>query len=136
MGEGGGLLCLFWKSKKVPWFWEKGPDCIHLCVKFSIQNVVLKVSKEKNSKIFPCGAFFSCVFDEMFFKVPKFHKTTSALKNFWLRACNTRKRCDICSKLTIDVTLLSLLLTWNICHIFCKYLYYLLWTCICLLGKI
>ena len=27
---------LFWKSKKVPWFWKKGTDCIHLCVKFSI----------------------------------------------------------------------------------------------------
>ena len=73
---------LFWKSKKVLWFCRKGPDCIHLCVKFSIQNVVLRVSRRKNSKFFSCGAFFSCVFDE----VPKFHETSCALKNFWLRA--------------------------------------------------
>ena len=34
-GEGGrGLLCLFLKiGKKCPNFWEKCPDCGHLCVK-------------------------------------------------------------------------------------------------------
>ena len=29
----------------------------HLCVKFSIQNVVLGVYRRKNSEILPCGAF-------------------------------------------------------------------------------
>ena len=37
---------------------------------------------EKNSKISPCGAFFSCVFDEMFIEMPKFRETSPALKNF------------------------------------------------------
>ena len=76
----------FWKSKKVPGFWKKGPDCIHLCVKFSIQNVVLRISRTKKFQIFPCGASFSCVFDEVFIEVSKFHETSPVLKNFWLRA--------------------------------------------------
>ena len=53
-GEGGGgeaSPALFWNSKKCP-------DCVHLWVKFSIQNVVLKLSRRKNSNILPCGAFF------------------------------------------------------------------------------
>ena len=33
-------------------------DSVHLWVKISIQNVVLRVSRRKNSKIFPCGTFF------------------------------------------------------------------------------
>ena len=37
---------------------KKDPDCVHLWVKFSIQNVVLRVSGRKNSKIFPGGTFF------------------------------------------------------------------------------
>ena len=49
---------LFWKSRKVPWFWKKGPDCIHLCIIFSIQNVVLRVSREKNTKVYPVGSSF------------------------------------------------------------------------------
>ena len=40
---------LFWKSKKGPWFLKKGPDCVHLWVNFSIQDVVLRVSRRKNS---------------------------------------------------------------------------------------
>ena len=34
----------------------------------------LRVSWRKNSKMFPCVASFSCVFDEMFIEVPYFHK--------------------------------------------------------------
>ena len=88
-GRGGWEVfpTLSWKSKKVPWFWKKGPDCIHFCVIFSIQNVVLRVSRGEKCKSFPCEAFFSCVFVEMFIEVPKFHETYSALKNFLLRAC-------------------------------------------------
>ena len=40
--------------------------CVHFWVKFSIQNVVLRVSSRKISEMFPCRASFSCAFDEMF----------------------------------------------------------------------
>ena len=40
--------------------------CVHFWVKFSIQNVVLRVSSRKISEMFPCTASFSCAFDEMF----------------------------------------------------------------------
>ena len=41
---------LYWKSKKkCPNFGKKRPDCVHLWVKFSIQNVVLRVPRRKNS---------------------------------------------------------------------------------------
>ena len=56
--RGGGLPCPFWKSKKVPWFWKKGPNCVHPWAKSSIQNIVLRVSRRKSSKIFPAGPFF------------------------------------------------------------------------------
>ena len=48
---------------------KKGPDCAHLWVKFSIDNVVLRVSRRKSAKIFPCGVLFSYVFHEMFITV-------------------------------------------------------------------
>ena len=51
-------LLFFENRKKVHWFWKKGPNCVHPWVASSIQNLVLRVSREKNSKIFPCGAFF------------------------------------------------------------------------------
>ena len=63
-------LPFFENRKKCSDLGKNGPDFVHLWVKFSIRNVVLRVSKRKNSKIFPCGAFFSCVFNEMFIKVP------------------------------------------------------------------
>ena len=58
----------FKNRKKVPRFWKKGPNCVHPWVESSIQNVVLRVSRGKSSKIFSCGAFF-CVFDEKFIRV-------------------------------------------------------------------
>ena len=69
--EGGGRppLPYFENRKKVPWFCKKCPDCVHLWVKFSIQNVILRMFRRKNSQIFPCVAFFSSVFDRMFIKV-------------------------------------------------------------------
>ena len=36
-------------------------DCVHLWVKFSIQNAVLRLSRREKSKILPCEASFSCV---------------------------------------------------------------------------
>ena len=66
-GGGGGLPCPFLKiKKKCPDFRKKGPDCVHPYVKF-----ILRVSKRKNFKMFPSGAFFSAgLFDEMFIGVP------------------------------------------------------------------
>ena len=37
---------------------KKSRDCVHLWVKFSIQNIVLTVPRRKNSQIFPCEVFF------------------------------------------------------------------------------
>ena len=65
---------------------KKGPSHVHLWVKFSIQSLVLRLFRRKNSKMFPCGAFFSCDFDEMFIEVPQFHETSPILKNLWLHA--------------------------------------------------
>ena len=86
--EGGGFPCPFLKIKKsAPNFRKKDPDCVHPYVKFTIQNVVLRVSKTKNFKIFPCGAFFSESFEEMFIGVHQFHETSPFLKNFRFRSC-------------------------------------------------
>ena len=43
---------------------------------------VLRASGRKNSEIFPCGAFLSCVVDKLFIEVPLFQKTSPALKKF------------------------------------------------------
>ena len=70
-GEGGGLPCPFLKiKKKCLDFRKKGSDCVRPYVKFAIQNIVLRVSKRKYFKIFPCRAFISEIFDEMFIEVP------------------------------------------------------------------
>ena len=58
---GGGRLPLpfFENKKKCRDFRKKGPDCVHPYVKFTIQNVVLRVSKRKNFNIFPCLFFWN-----------------------------------------------------------------------------
>ena len=43
-GRGRPTLLSFWKSKKCPGFGKKGPDFVHPEVKFTIQNIVLRVS--------------------------------------------------------------------------------------------
>ena len=68
--------------KKVPWFWKKCPDSVLPWVKFSVQNVVLKISMKKTPKFFPVVPFFSFIFDEMFIKVSLFHEISPALKHF------------------------------------------------------
>ena len=60
----------FFENRKCPHFGKKCPDYIHLCVKFSIQNVVLKVSRRKNSNIFHCGAFFLVFLTKCLSKCP------------------------------------------------------------------
>ena len=72
-GGRGGSPALFDNRKKCLDFGKKGPDCVHLWVKFCIQSILLRVYARKNSWIIRCGALF-CVFEEMFIKVPQFHK--------------------------------------------------------------
>ena len=111
-GERGDLSWPYWKSKKVSWFWKERSwllPSLDLWVKFFMYIVVLRVSREKSSKMFPCGVSFSFVSDEMFFEVPssinpslwkisghapavkhyyfckRFH--LKWLKVFWIRLC-------------------------------------------------
>ena len=65
---GGGLPFHFFENrKKNPDLGKKGPHCLHVWVKFSIQNVVLRVSRRKKAKkCYTAGPFFTCVFDEIF----------------------------------------------------------------------
>ena len=37
---------------------KKGPNCVHPWVEYAIQNIVLRVSRRKSSKMFPWGVFF------------------------------------------------------------------------------
>ena len=74
-GGGGGLPCPFLKIKKSALILEKKcPDCVYPQVKFAIQNVVLRVSKRKNFKNFPCGAFFLGFLIKCLSKCPNFTK--------------------------------------------------------------
>ena len=50
----------FENRKKCPDFRKKSSPYDHLWVKFSIQNIILRVSRRKNSKMFPWGLFFLC----------------------------------------------------------------------------
>ena len=80
-------VVLFWKLKKsVLIFWEKCPVSVHLCVKFLIWNAILRVSRRKNSDIFPCRAYLSCVVNDMLVEFPLFQETFPALINSWLRS--------------------------------------------------
>ena len=56
--RGRPRLPYFENRKKVFWLWEECPDCVHLWMKFSIQKVVLREFRRKNSQIFWCGTFF------------------------------------------------------------------------------
>ena len=53
--EGNPPCVLFENQKKYPDFGKKIPDCVHLWVKFSIQNVALRVSRRKKSIMLPWG---------------------------------------------------------------------------------
>ena len=67
-----GLPSPFWKLKKRAMGLEKkGPDCVHFWVKFSIQNVVLRLCRGKTPKCFSARHFFLVFsfFDEIFIEV-------------------------------------------------------------------
>ena len=74
-GVGRPPLLFLKIEKKKKMILEKKITMCPLWVKFCIQNVVSRVSKRKNSKIFPCRTSFSCTLDKMFIKVPQFHRT-------------------------------------------------------------
>ena len=83
-GRGEASYALFKNRKKCPDFGKKGPDCVHLWVKFSIKNVVLRNLGEKNPKCLPAGTLF------LVLKCPSSQPrplSPPALKNFWLYTC-------------------------------------------------
>ena len=58
-GEGRPPLSYLNMENKFSDFGKKGPtDYVHIWVKFSIQNVVLRIPWRKNSKMFSCGPLF------------------------------------------------------------------------------
>ena len=61
-GGGGrrGLPCFFKNRKKCPDFGQKNPDCVHLWIKFSIQNVVSRVPRRKKLQNVSLRGHFSC----------------------------------------------------------------------------
>ena len=65
--------------EKMPWLWSSWVLISHL--KYGFMSF-----QEKKTHIFPCGAFLSCVVDEMFIEMPWFQENSPALKNSWLRA--------------------------------------------------
>ena len=48
MGKGEGFPCHFLNWKMCSDFGKRVPDCVHFGVKFSIQNVILRVSRREN----------------------------------------------------------------------------------------
>ena len=80
--RGEAFPSLFEHRKKCPDFCKKGPDYFHLLVKFSIQNVTLRVSKIQR------GFFFWCFWRNLYQSalVPQIDPRL-ALKKFWLRTC-------------------------------------------------
>ena len=55
-------LSFFENWKKCHDFGKKSPNCVYSWVQSSIQNVVLRVSRRKSSKILPCGRDLFFVF--------------------------------------------------------------------------
>ena len=56
-GERDASPTIFWKSKRCPSFGKKYPDFVHPAIKFTIQNIVLRLSRTKSSKLFSCRTF-------------------------------------------------------------------------------
>ena len=77
-GAGGGgrrfSLSLLKDHKKCSDFGKIDPDSVHLLVKFSIQNVILRVSRRKNSKFSPVEPFFLKLFTNFLSKYPSSQK--------------------------------------------------------------
>ena len=54
---------------------NKCPNCGHLWVKFSFKMQFLRVSRRKNWRLFPRGAFLSCILGQCLSKCPNSKKT-------------------------------------------------------------
>ena len=68
-GEGEASPAFFFENrKKCLNFWKKGPNCVNPWVESSTQNVVLRVSRRKSSKIFLGGPFFFVVLTKSLLK--------------------------------------------------------------------
>ena len=88
IGGGKGFPCPFLRiEKKCPDFRKKGPDCVHLYVKFTIQNVVLRVSKRKKLQIFSLRDLFFWNFLRNVYQSALISRNLPCPKNFWLPAC-------------------------------------------------
>ena len=73
--RGGGLPYPFSKIGKSALICGKTcPDWGHLWVKFSFKMQFLRVSRRKNRRFFPYGAFLSCVVGECLSKCPNSKK--------------------------------------------------------------
>ena len=84
----GGLPYPFLKFEKSALILaKKGPHSVHLWSTYSIQNLILRVSKRKNSKIFLRACFFLVLYTNFLSKCPNSAKQSPVLKNFWLRIC-------------------------------------------------
>ena len=64
------------ESSFQPFFenWKRCRDCVHLSVKICIQNVILRVSRRKNSKMFSCEFWFLVFSAKCLSKCPCFTK--------------------------------------------------------------
>ena len=107
-GEGEVSPALFQKLEKSPLICgKKCSDCGHLWVKFSFKMHILRVSRRKNRRFFPCEAFLSCVVGECLSKYPNSKKTPLPYKipgyapDIYL--FNMNKKLTIYSKLTIKI---------------------------------
>lgn len=58
---------------------KKTLNCVQRWVKFLIQDAILEVSRRKNCKGLPCGAFLLCVVDEMFIEMLLFQETSALI---------------------------------------------------------
>ena len=75
---------LFENQKYCSDFEKKGHDCVHQLIKFSIQNVVLKVHRRKKlENVILEGLFFLCFWRNVYRSALVPHPP--ALKNIWLR---------------------------------------------------
>ena len=81
-GEASLFLFFFENRKKYFDFGKIGFDCVHLWVKFSIQNVVLRVSRRKSSKSFFVGPFLHMFLTKCLSKCPNSMKPSLPGKIF------------------------------------------------------
>ena len=71
IGTRSGLPCPFLKIEKSALILEqKCPNCVHPWVESSFQNVILRVSRRKGSKMFSCRAFFLVYLTKSLSKCP------------------------------------------------------------------